>query len=282
MATNRRRSSAEDRGKECGSVTAREAGTVTVGRSSASRSVVSQSGAGRAAQRPSQVPSPQWPGLPSVEQIALNDGPVGCSVSLPYSSAQYLSELEALRYEVPELVWDRLAQGKPDKVGLGPWTCKGEWARYKTVCPKIVETALMVLRSLAKQDVNVAYGDVLDYRDSSLLGWHQDSMDLDRHTFTIVLTLHVEGEGRFEWRQITEDGLGDIVSSSRPVPGDLMIHGLQCNNLLAHRAFWRQGRRVTLVLFCRSEEMTSFLQTKGMESKLTMSRWWSEELSKEM
>merc|ERR1712224_857580 len=114
-----------------------------------------------------------------------------------------------------------------------------------------------------------AFGDVLDYRDGSLLGWHQDSMDLSRHTFTVVLTLYVEGEGRFEWRRIEGASLGDPVSSVRPSPGDLVIHGLTCNNALAHRAFWDQGRRLTLVLFCRSQAMTTLLSDRGLKSEIS-------------
>merc|ERR1711972_7329 len=103
----------------------------------------------------------------------------------------------------------------------------------------------MGLRSFTGQEVEVSFGDVLDYRDGHMLGWHQDNMDLSRHTFTAVLTLFQEGAGRFEWREIAEDGcsLGAVSESVLPQPGDLAVHGLPCNNALAHRAFWDFGRR---------------------------------------
>ncbi|CAK9004451.1 unnamed protein product [Durusdinium trenchii] len=73
-------------------------------------------------------------------------------------------------------------------------------------------------------------------------------MDLTRHLFTVVLTLASEGSGRCEWRKIAEDGqeLQEVVSSTMPALGNLAIHGLTCNNELAHRVFWDEGRRLAL------------------------------------
>ncbi|CAE8638863.1 unnamed protein product [Polarella glacialis] len=104
-------------------------------------------------------------------------------------------------------------------------------------------------------------------------------MDLGRHTFTVVLTLSSEGDGRFEWRDIAPDGrsLGKVVASARPGPGDLAIHGLTCNNVLAHRAFWDDGRRVALVLFCRSPEMEAALSVKEVQSCISMRHWWTKD-----
>jgi len=215
---------------------------------------------------------------PSVEQIALASCATGLSVPLPYTSEEYCNEVATLRCETPQIVWDRQHNGKPDKVALGPHMGSSDWDKYRIVCPKIVDTAEAVLRSFQDQHVQVAFGDVLDYRGGSLLGWHQDSMDLSRHTFTIVLTLYTEGEGRFEWRRIGDSSLGDVVSSAQPARGDLVIHGLLCNNLLAHRAFWDTGRRLTLVLFCRSDSMTECLREHGMLSQITMRNWWSKDM----
>lgn len=227
-----------------------------------------------------------WPGLPSVERIATAVGPLDIHVDLACSPEEYLREAEAMLYAHPELVWQRATQGKPDKMSLGAYG-RGKpdnWAQYREVCPRTVDTALKLLRSLPGQDAEVGFGDVLNYGPGCLLGWHQDNMDLSRHTFTAVLTLYAEGDGRFEWRHIAEDGSGleDVAASVRPGPGDLAIHGLSCNNALAHRMFWSSGRRVALVLFCRSEAMEQLLRVRGLASHVTMSKWWSKAMAAEL
>lgn len=182
-----------------------------------------------------------------------------------------------MREEWPEIVWQR--EGKPDKVALGRRVRPEDYERYGKACPKILDTITRVVRAMKDQDVEVSFGDVLVYRPGDLLGWHQDSMALTRHTFTAVLTLVSEGQGGFEWRRISDDGmsLGEMVDSSQPRPGDLVFHGLACNNALAHRAFWDTGRRVTLVLFCRSQQMEAVLNAHGLDSNITMKNWWSKE-----
>ncbi|CAK9004447.1 unnamed protein product [Durusdinium trenchii] len=127
-------------------------------------------------------------------------------------------------------------------------------------------------------------------------------MDLTRHLFTVVLTLASEGSGRCEWgathfcwprlyvshsvssrwRKIAEDGqeLQEVVSSTMPALGNLAIHGLTCNNELAHRVFWDEGRRLALVLFCRSPEIEALLKGKGAQSRLSMRYWWRKEHEK--
>lgn len=219
-------------------------------------------------------PPPPWPTLPSVQDIALAKHVLNISLPLPYSSEEYCQEAEAMRMEWPELVWQR--SGKPDKASLGPRTRAEDWVKYENACPKTVATVTQLLMALSDQDVQVAFGDILDYQPGHLLGWHQDSMDLTRHTFTMVLTLAADGDGRFEWREINSDGqsLGETVSSVCPRPGDLAIHGLACNNALAHRVFWDVGRRVTLVLFCRSEPMQAVLSAHELTSNITMRHWW--------
>lgn len=165
-------------------------------------------------------------------------------------------------------------------MSLGPRRAPEDWSRYKDLCPRIMELAEACLRSFQEQRVEVSFGDVLDYRQGGMLGWHQDNMDLSRHTFTAVLTLATQGEGRFEWREIAADGraLGEVVASSQPCAGELAIHGLHCNNSLAHRAFWEEeGRRVALVLFCRSDEMEGMLSAKGVLSQITMRHWWTKD-----
>jgi len=211
------------------------------------------------------------------EHIGTAREAIHVSVPLPYSPEQYYLEADTMRDEFPELVWQR--EGKPDKVSLGRRVRPEDWARYATFCPKIMETAMRVIQGMPDQDVEVSFGDVLDYRPGHLLGWHQDSMALTRHTFTAVLTLAAEGQGAFEWRKIADDGLSldETVASAQPRPGDLVFHGLACNNALAHRAFWDSGRRVTLVLFCRSEKMEAVLNANGLDSNITMKNWWSKE-----
>jgi len=179
-----------------------------------------------------------------------------------------------MRLQCPEAVWQR--EGRPNKVSLGSRASARDWDRYRATCPKTLETAELLLASLVDQAVEVTFGDVLDYQPGHALGWHQDSMDTSRHTFTAVLTLSAEGEGRFEWREIAADGqsLGETVASTQPEAGDLAIHGLACNNALAHRVTWAEGRRVTLVLFCRSQAMGAALEAAGLESRITMRHWW--------
>lgn len=233
------------------------------------------------ARRRSRPPVPRglslWPGLPGVEQIATEGTAVGCSVPLPFAPEDYAREADALRREWPKIVWDRA--GKPDKIALGSRAKPEDWSRYRNACPGILDTAELLLGSLAGQTVEVTFGDVLDYREDELLGWHQDNMDLSRHTFTAVLTLLAEGDGCFEWREITDNGhrLGDVVASQSPRPGDLAIHGLSCNNALAHRALWAHGRRLALVMFCRSAAMEEVLRSAGLQSRITMRHWWTED-----
>ena len=54
------------------------------------------------------------------------------------------------------------------------------------------------------------------------------AQNLQRHLFTVVLTLSSSGDGRCEWRQIASDGsrLEDVVLSTMPSVGNLAIHGL--------------------------------------------------------
>ncbi|CAK9004453.1 unnamed protein product [Durusdinium trenchii] len=121
-------------------------------------------------------------------------------------------------------------------------------------------------------------------------------------TMQVVLTLASEGSGRCEWgathfcwprlyvshsvssrwRKIAEDGqeLQEVVSSTMPALGNLAIHGLTCNNELAHRVFWDEGRRLALVLFCRSPEIEALLKGKGAQSRLSMRYWWRKEHEK--
>jgi len=221
---------------------------------------------------------PCWQGLPEAELIAHSREALCSTIDLPYTPAEYLFEAEAMQMEHSEATWHR--GGKPCKICLGPRTQPGDWAKYRKTCPKTLETAEKLLASFRDQDVEVSFGDILDYREGHLLGWHQDNMDLNRHTFTVVLTLASEGDGRFEWREIAADShsLGPVTASSRPGAGDLAIHGLTCNNSLAHRVFWDVGRRATLVLFCRSNDMQKLLAEAGLESMISMRHWWSKEL----
>eukprot|EP00747_Dinoflagellata_sp_TGD_P214224 gnl/TRDRNA2_/TRDRNA2_87113_c0_seq1.p1 gnl/TRDRNA2_/TRDRNA2_87113_c0~~gnl/TRDRNA2_/TRDRNA2_87113_c0_seq1.p1 ORF type:complete len:274 (+),score=27.24 gnl/TRDRNA2_/TRDRNA2_87113_c0_seq1:121-942(+) len=231
--------------------------------------------AGVTAQVAAQIAVPRWLGLPRPDEIATARGVLNVTVALPYTPEEYCSEADGMRWEWPELVWKR--EGKPDKVSLGRRRCAEDWERYRAACPKILEAADHLIRALPGQDIEVCFGDVLDYREGHLLGWHQDSMDLTRHTFTVVMTLAADGEGRFEWREIAADGqsLGQVVSSTRPAAGDVAIHGLECNNCLAHRVFWDVGRRVTLVLFCRSDAIEAILRSRGVESNISMRHWWT-------
>lgn len=218
---------------------------------------------------------PVWAGLPSAEFVALTPRVFDIAVPLPHDPAEYRLEADALRFEFPQLAWQR--PGKPDKICLGSRAQPEEWGQFRDVCPRTLFVAELLLRSLRFHNIEVMFGDVLDYnKGMQILGWHQDNMDLKRHTFTAVLTLSAEGDGRFEWRGIASDGksLGDTVTSTRPKPGDLTIHGLTCNNSLAHRAFWETGRRVALVLFCRSPEVEDILRQNGIDSCMTMRHWW--------
>eukprot|EP00931_Biecheleriopsis_adriatica_P077615 TRINITY_DN51135_c0_g1_i1.p1 TRINITY_DN51135_c0_g1~~TRINITY_DN51135_c0_g1_i1.p1 ORF type:complete len:283 (-),score=45.59 TRINITY_DN51135_c0_g1_i1:31-855(-) len=230
---------------------------------------------------PAALPPPArltcWQGLPTMDDIAFCPEPITAAVALGTSEEQYCREADALLAGFPEVTWRR--EGKPDKVSLGPRSTPEDWAKYSATCPHILEAAEKLLRSFRGQHVEVTFGDVLDYRAGNLLGWHQDNMDLTRHTFTVVLTLSSNGDGRFEWRQIADDGreLGEVVSSATPSHGNLAIHGLTCNNKLAHRAYWEEGRRVALVLFCRSEEVERALTTQGVQSCITMRHWWSKD-----
>lgn len=212
-----------------------------------------------------------------MDLIAASRLVVGGKLELPYSSQEYFREADAMQVEWPQSVWHR--EGKPGKISLGPRSKPEDWAKFQSTCPKTLETAERLLLSLADQAVHVSFGDILDYRGGNLLGWHQDNMDVTRHTFTVVLTLAAEGDGRFEWCEILDGGcrLGSVIASSRPAAGDLAIHGITCNNALAHRIFWDTGRRVTLVLFCRSLEMEGFLCVESLQSNLTMRHWWSKE-----
>eukprot|EP00438_Fugacium_kawagutii_P002133 Skav218483 [mRNA] locus=scaffold538:1199204:1199770:+ [translate_table: standard] len=183
-----------------------------------------------------------------------------------------------MRNSFPELVWSR--SGKPDKVSLGPRSQQEDWERFRSTCPAIMEAVDQLLQSFADQKVEVTFGDVLDYRAGHLLGWHQDNMDLKRHLFTVVLTLASDGDGRCEWRRIAPDGralLPEVVKSAMPSFGNLAIHGLTCNNELAHRVFWDQGRRLAVVLFCRSAEVETALNQQGTKSCLSMRYWWTKD-----
>lgn len=215
--------------------------------------------------------------LAPVPVLAREPCAIGCRMDLPYSAAEYISEVELMSLERPDITWQR--PGKPVKICLGRRTRPVDWVQFRDWCPKILSTAEALISLFVDQNVEVSFGDVLDYRGSQLLGWHQDSMDLSRHTFTIVLTLVAEGDGRFEWRRISDDAtcLEDVTDSARPSAGDLTIHGLTCNNLLAHRAYWDEGRRVALVLFCRSDALEAFLRSEGIESCISMRHWWSKE-----
>eukprot|EP00928_Gymnodinium_smaydae_P079197 TRINITY_DN6318_c0_g1_i2.p1 TRINITY_DN6318_c0_g1~~TRINITY_DN6318_c0_g1_i2.p1 ORF type:complete len:302 (+),score=50.86 TRINITY_DN6318_c0_g1_i2:65-970(+) len=257
--------------------------------SSGGRSVGNSGSVAEASRLPAASPTAAggtrscWPGLPSAEMVATARVALSTTVALPHTPAEYCEEADRLRSEFPEIVWQR--EGKPDKVSLGSRATPEDWAKYQKVCPKILEAAEKLLRSLTDQRAEVTFGDVLDYSPGQRLGWHQDNMDLTRHTFTAVLTLSTFGEGRFEWRTIeaAPDGggspcLGEVTSSSCPGAGNLAIHGLTCNNSLAHRAVWTAGRRVALVLFCRSPEVAAILANRGEESRLTMRYWWSREV----
>ncbi|CAK9036369.1 Hypothetical protein (Fragment), partial [Durusdinium trenchii] len=218
--------------------------------------------------------------LPSVDEIAFSNRPVVRQIALEKCEGDYIAEGETMRESFPELVWSQ--SGKPTKVCLGPRGQREDWDRFKSVCPSIVEAVEQLLHSFSDQKVEVTFGDVLDYGPGHLLGWHQDSMDLTRHLFTVVLTLASEGSGRCEWRKIAEDGqeLQEVVSSTMPALGNLAIHGLTCNNELAHRVFWDEGRRLALVLFCRSPEIEALLKGKGAQSRLSMRYWWRKEHEK--
>ncbi|CAK9036372.1 unnamed protein product, partial [Durusdinium trenchii] len=142
--------------------------------------------------------------LPSVDEIAFSNRPVVRQIALEKCEGDYIAE-----------------------VCLGPRGQREDWDRFKSVCPSIVEAVEQLLHSFSDQKVEVTFGDVLDYGPGHLLGWHQDSMDLTRHLFTVVLTLASEGSGRCEWRKIAEDGqeLQEVVSSTMPALGNLAIHG---------------------------------------------------------
>lgn len=223
-----------------------------------------------------------WCGLPCVETIATSTVALGVTLALPHSPRAYCMEADALRSARPDIVWHR--DGKPDKLCLGSRSRPEDWDKFRGHAPRILEAAEVLLRSFPGQSgVEVLFGDVLDYNcaleaaQPQLLGWHQDNMDITRHTFTVVLTLAAEGDGRNEWREIAPGSvaLGGIVASMQPGAGDLGVHGLACNNALAHRAFWDTGRRVALVMFCRSAEMEAQLRTRSLESQITMRHWWS-------
>ena len=215
--------------------------------------------------------------LPSVQEISFSTTPLAVHVELQKSAEVYLQEADAMRFSFPELVWSR--NGKPDNVSLGPRNQQEDWQRFRPICPAIMEAVDQLLRSFADQRVEVTFGDVLDYGPGHLLGWRQDNMDLKRHLFTVVLTLASDGDGRCEWRRIAHDGkdLEELVASTVPSFGNLAIHGLTCNNELAHRVFWDQGRRVALVLFCRSAEAEAVLNKEGTKSCLSMRYWWTKD-----
>ncbi|CAJ1409084.1 unnamed protein product [Effrenium voratum] len=226
----------------------------------APRALASKGGAARSAPVPTregQGPAKVWQ-MPSVQDIAFTESPLSVQVTLDHGDEDYVGE------------------GKPQKVCLGPYAKPEDWDRFRPVCPAILRATEQVLQSFDHK-VEVTFGDVLDYAPGHLLGWHQDNMDLKRHVFTVVLTLVSCGEGRTEWRRIAPDGreLLEVVSSTRPGNGSLAIHGLCCNNALAHRAFWDEGRRIAVVLFCRSAELEAALQEEGTQSRLSMRHWWT-------
>lgn len=220
---------------------------------------------------------PRWAGLPSARVLATAQGALCTTVDLPYAAVEYTAEAERMRLERSDITWHR--PGKPDKICLGRRVHAADWLQFREWCPKILDTAETLIASMPGQDVEVSFGDVLVYEGDQLLGWHQDSMDLSRHTFTMVLTLAAEGDGRFEWRRIAEDcrSLEEVTESTRPGQGDLAVHGLNCNNFLAHRAYWDEGHRVALVLFCRSSTMEDLLRSEGIQSHISMRHWWLDE-----
>ncbi|CAE7652192.1 unnamed protein product, partial [Symbiodinium necroappetens] len=142
--------------------------------------------------------------LPSAEDIAFSPRPLAIQVDLPQPDHVYIQEADALRYNYPEVTWIRA--GKPDKVCLGSRSRQSDWERFRSTCPAILDAAEQLIASFPGQSVEVTFGDVLDYQEGHLLGWHQDNMDLQRHLFTVVLTLSSSGDGRCEWREIASDG----------------------------------------------------------------------------
>lgn len=212
-----------------------------------------------------------------MDEISFSARPLVAQLELKESDQVYLLEADAMRYSFPELVWSR--HGKPDKVSLGPRNQKSDWERFQSTCPAIIEAVEQILHSFVDQRVEVTFGDILDYRAGHLLGWHQDNMDLKRHLFTVVLTLASDGDGRCEWRRIAPDGqrLQEVVLSAMPAFGNIAVHGLTCNNELAHRVFWDTGRRLAVVLFCRSAEVDAALNKEGAKSRLSMRYWWSKD-----
>eukprot|EP00397_Hematodinium_sp_SG-2012_P067295 GEMP01103826.1.p2 GENE.GEMP01103826.1~~GEMP01103826.1.p2 ORF type:complete len:109 (+),score=14.94 GEMP01103826.1:295-621(+) len=55
---------------------------------------------------------------------------------------------------------------------------------------------------LLPKDTTVRHIDLLDYGPKTLLGWHQDSFSIDRHTFTVVTTIVFRGRGGVDYAPI--------------------------------------------------------------------------------
>ena len=87
----------------------------------------------------------------------------------------------------------------------------------KEACPKTALTVDWLLRCFTNQDVLISHTDLLDYGPRTMLGWHQDNMVAEKmpaQTFTLVLTLYADGDGRTDWRIIERSSSGE---SSRMV-----------------------------------------------------------------
>ena len=147
---------------------------------------MSKMGSGRKPRQPAaclqeapKLASKLWQ-LPSAEDIAFSPRPLAIQVELPQPNQIYIQEADAMRFGYPEVTWIRA--GKPDKVCLGPRSRQSDWERFRSTCPAILEAAEQLIASFPGQSVEVTFGDVLDYQEGHLLGWHQDNMDLQRQS----------------------------------------------------------------------------------------------------
>eukprot|EP00397_Hematodinium_sp_SG-2012_P056180 GEMP01069102.1.p1 GENE.GEMP01069102.1~~GEMP01069102.1.p1 ORF type:complete len:141 (+),score=27.24 GEMP01069102.1:295-717(+) len=132
---------------------------------------------------------------------------------------------------------------------------------------------------LLPKDTTVRHIDLLDYGPKTLLGWHQDSFSIDRHTFTVVTTIVFRGRGGVDYAPIErKDGvapvLGSIAMCFPGVVGSVQVHGVAVNNAMAHRGRQVSGRRVCFVLFCRSEAVAALLKPTCAPFIVDMRLWW--------
>eukprot|EP00397_Hematodinium_sp_SG-2012_P059583 GEMP01076568.1.p1 GENE.GEMP01076568.1~~GEMP01076568.1.p1 ORF type:complete len:211 (+),score=45.30 GEMP01076568.1:70-702(+) len=157
-------------------------------------------------------------------------------------------EVDHLCVQRSELLFER--DGQPKRLSLGNLQ-----STLSLLPPSLAALVKGTMRLLPK-DTTVRHIDLLDYGPKTLLGWHQDSFSIDRHTFTVVTTIVFRGRGGVDYAPIErKDGvapvLGSIAMCFPGVVGSVQVHGVAVNNAMAHRGRQVSGRRVCFVLFCR-------------------------------